>query len=201
MFLLVVETQILSEKFRYRQKVNDRAILGSLSKQWTRWEGVGKYLIFSDPPFLFFFSRFSLKWFIIGFLLHQHYIFLLIWGGCCCCWKSFVTQKMFLLHDLLPRPVTLKSPETVAGLQDLAKKLKLFPLSRAPSVPMLSWRKKNTNNKSKTFQHLEGVLWKENRAKKKLSYWLVIESNTLCTLAQWPSEKRPEPIYPLGTKL
>ena len=44
---------------------------------------------------------------------------------------SYVTQKVFLLHDLLPQPVRLKSPETVVGLQDLAKKLKLFPLSRA----------------------------------------------------------------------
>ena len=42
---------------------------------------------------------------------------------------SYVTEKVFLLHDLLPQPVRLKSPETVVGLQDLAKKLKLFPLS------------------------------------------------------------------------
>ena len=40
---------------------------------------------------------------------------------------SYVTQKVFLLHDLLPQPVRLKSPETVVGLQDLAKKLKVFP--------------------------------------------------------------------------
>ena len=46
---------------------------------------------------------------------------------------SYVTQKVFLLHDLLPQPVRLKSPETVVGLQDLAKKLKVFPLSRAVS--------------------------------------------------------------------
>ena len=57
---------------------------------------------------------------------------------------SYVTQKVFLLHDLLPQPVRLKSPETVVGLQDLAKKLKVFPFLE-PSLPICCLQ--NTNDK------------------------------------------------------
>ena len=69
-----------------------------------------------------------------------------MWNLSCCTFFSFsevaverevsyVTQKVFLLHDLLPQPVRLKSPETVVGLQDLAKKLKVFPFLEL-SLPM-----------------------------------------------------------------
>ena len=40
-----------------------------------------------------------------------------------------MTQKVFLLHDLLLSPARLKSLETVVGLQDLDKKVKVFPFS------------------------------------------------------------------------
>ena len=131
----------------------DRPILGSLSKHRSRWEGVGSSSQISDicsiislPLFHFI----SFLWNGIGieyFFTSTSQFVTYIFGILTKLWvfsffpfsseaaavvekrASYVTEKVFLLHDLLPQPVRLKSPETVVGLQDLAKKLKLFPLS------------------------------------------------------------------------
>ena len=130
----------------------DRPILGSLSKHRSRWEGVGSSQISDICSFISLplFHFISFLWNGIGieyFFTSTSQFVTYIFGILTKLWvfsffpfsseaaavvekrASYVTEKVFLLHDLLPQPVRLKSPETVVGLQDLAKKLKLFPLS------------------------------------------------------------------------
>ena len=193
----------------------DRPILGSLSKHRSRWERVGSSQISDICSFISLplFHFISFLWNGIGieyFFTSTSQFVTYIFGILTKLWvfsffpfsseaaavvekrASYVTEKVFLLHDLLPQPVRLKSPETVVGLQDLAKKLKLFPLS----LPVLP-RKTQMTNIWMTKHFNTWVEFCEMKARWRKSCHIsggVIEGNTWRTLAQWPPENRPEPI-------
>ena len=117
------------ETFGIGRNDKDLPICRTLSKHWGRGEGGGSQI--SDicsiifPPSLH-----------ICFYIWYHFCTISFFSKVAVEREvSYVTQKVFLLHDLLPQPVRLKSPETVVGLQDLAKKLKVFPFLEL-SLPM-----------------------------------------------------------------